>query len=127
MIARTIASLFLAAVLGTTGALAATAEMPSTPAHSVSTVSVISSPMTPSEVTAVKAPVKAKKAGMSRVTKNRLIRSWGGIAPCRNEDASNQPLPCYWNAKVRGNGKGDSFIAMPSKGDDPRFVIIKRG
>lgn len=58
---------------------------------------------------------------------NKVIRDLGGIAPCRHEDGSGQPLPCYWNGKVRGNKTGLSYIMMPSKGDDPRQVIIARG
>ena len=30
---------------------------------------------------------------------------------CANEDGSDSPsLPCFWNAKTQGNGKGSSYI-----------------
>jgi hypothetical protein len=132
MIARTLSSLFLAATLGITGGLSATAQMEPLPSHSTATVSVIGSPMTQSQIETAQAPtLAAKKAGpldrMGRVARNKLIRSWGGIAPCTHEDGSGQVLPCYWNGKVRGNKTGLSYIMMPSKGDDPRQVIIARG
>lgn len=58
---------------------------------------------------------------------NRYIKSEGGIPPCTHEDGSGQPGPCYWNAKVQGNGDGWSFIAMPDgkdKGDDKDLVYL---
>lgn len=58
---------------------------------------------------------------------NRYIRSEGGIPPCTHEDGSGQPGPCYWNAKVQGNGDGWSFVAMPDgkdKDDDKDLVYL---
>lgn len=58
---------------------------------------------------------------------NRYIRSEGGIPPCTDEDGSGQPGPCYWNAKVQGNGDGWSFVAMPDgkdKDDDKDLVYL---
>lgn len=58
---------------------------------------------------------------------NRYIKSENGIPPCRWEDGSGQPGPCYWNAKVQGNGDGWSFVAMPDgkdKDDDKDLVYL---
>lgn len=32
--------------------------------------------------------------------------------PCAVEDASEGPLPCYWDAGTAGNGRGTSFVAL---------------
>ena len=128
---RTIASLFLAAVLGTTGALVATAEMKTPAQASISTTVLNAAPMTPGQIDAAKAVTAGKASAAPKkvaITTARIkqIRAWAGMAPCRYEDGSGQVLPCYWNAKMRGNGKGKSFIAVtPSKkGDDPRIIFI---
>lgn len=33
-------------------------------------------------------------------------------APCQYDEAF-QPVPCVWQANDRGNGQGDSFVALP--------------
>lgn len=129
---RTLSSIFLAGVMIAGGTVAATADMAAPSTASISTVALNATLMTQTQIEstkqgpAVKARVIAAKA-MSRTAKNKQIRAWGGIPPCTHEDGSGQVLPCYWDGSKRGNGKGNSYIAMPSKGDDPRFVIIKRG
>lgn len=58
---------------------------------------------------------------------NRYIRSENGIAPCTHEDGAGQAGPCVWLASKRGNGKGDSYVAMPDgadKDDDKEIVYI---
>lgn len=125
---RTISSLALAAFIGITGALTATAEMPAPASASISSVAVVASPMTPAQVASAKAPSASAAPKKVAITTARIkqIRAWAGMPPCRYEDGSGQALPCYWNAKMRGNGKGKSFIAVtPSKkGDDPRIIFI---
>ena len=128
---RTISALILAAFIGTAGALTATADMNAPAQATISTAALHSTPMTAAQVesakalTAGKASAAPKKAAIT-TARIKQIRAWGGIAPCKHEDGSAQVLPCYWNAKVRGDGNGRSFIAMPSKGDDPRFVYLTR-
>lgn len=45
----------------------------------------------------------------------KVVRTWHAptpkhMVPCKYEDGSGkQKLPCYWDAKKRGNHKGDSF------------------
>jgi hypothetical protein len=125
---RTLSSLFLTGVMIAGGTLAATADMNAPANGSISRVTA-ASPMTATQTASVKAaPARAaalpKATGTHAIT-NAMIRGAGGIAPCKYEDGSRQALPCYWNAKVRGNGKGDSFIAMPNgKGNDPAYIYL---
>lgn len=35
------------------------------------------------------------------------------MAPCVSEDSTGEIAPCYWDASVRGNGKGQSFVKLP--------------
>lgn len=127
---RTLSSLFLAGVMIAGGTVAATADMTAPSSASIS--SIAASPMTATQTASVKAegarvtPTKAAPLkAMTRTARNKQIREWGGIAPCTHEDASRQALPCYWNAKVRGDGKGDSFIAVSNgKGNDPAFIYL---
>lgn len=56
---------------------------------------------------------------------NQFIRANGGIAPCRHEDGAKQPKPCWWNAKVQGNGEGRSYVIMPG-GEDGRIVYLTK-
>lgn len=135
---RTASTLILAAVLGITGALVATADM-DTPSSAFRTVSVVARSMNPAEVAAsldmTVAPSStsqsakpAAKKGLVTTARIKQIRAWAGMPPCRYEDGSGQALPCYWNAKVRGNGKGRSFIAVTpaKKGDDPRIILLPK-
>ena len=53
----------------------------------------------------IAAPAKpAKSAPVKRVKRQPAKPA---LAPCQYEDG---PGPCIWNAKTRGNGKGQSFI-----------------
>lgn len=121
---RTLSSLFLAGVMITGGALASTAdiERPSSP-------SITAPLMTATETGVIegqgpKAAALPKATGTHTIT-NKMIAAAGGIAPCKYEDGSRQALPCYWNAKARGNGKGDSFIAVSNgKGNDPSYIYL---
>lgn len=126
---RTISSLILAAFIGIAGGLTATADMrPTASTVTLSHTALASTPMTPAQVASAKAPSASAAPKKVAITTKRIkqIRAWAGMAPCRYEDGSSQTLPCYWNAKMRGNGKGKSFIAVtPSKkGDDPRIIFI---
>lgn len=38
-----------------------------------------------------------------------------GLRPCEREDSEG----CYWNARTRGNGAGQSFINLPGLGQVP--------
>lgn len=39
--------------------------------------------------------------------------------PCATEDGGGS-LPCYWDARVQGNGEGESYILWPDpNGGDP--------
>lgn len=126
---RTLSSLFLAGVMIAGGTLAATADM--VPASSGVTVMTPSTPMTATQTASIKtegarvAPTKAAPLkAMTRTAKNKQIRAWGGIPPCKWEDGSGQVLPCYWNAKL-GDGNGDSFIAVSNgKGNDPKYIYL---
>jgi hypothetical protein len=44
------------------------------------------------------------------------------IAPCVTEDGSG-PRPCLWDAKVRGNGKGHSFISVDGNPDGRKVYL----
>lgn len=56
---------------------------------------------------------------------NAYIRSEGGIPPCKWEDGSGQPGMCLWDARKRGNGKGDVVVLVPTKpGHDKRVVVL---
>ncbi len=127
MLARTLSAFFLAGVMVAGTTLAATADM-EVPAQASSSMH-IASPMTAAEIEsaqAAPAPALIPPAKGAHTLTNAAIRAAGGIAPCKHEDGSAQVLPCYWNGKVRGNKTGLSYIMMPSKGDDPRQVILSR-
>lgn len=64
-------------------------------------------------------------SAVSQYEINQFIRANGGIAPCRHEDGANQPKPCWWNAKVQGNGDGRSYVIMPG-GEDGRIVYLTK-
>lgn len=36
-----------------------------------------------------------------------------GLAPCGSEDGSGGPLPCRWDARMRGDRRGESFTVLP--------------
>lgn len=38
------------------------------------------------------------------------VRAHG--VPCATEDGSYGPLPCYWDARSMGNGRGESFVIL---------------
>jgi hypothetical protein len=46
------------------------------------------------------------------------VQAWqeAGYAPCPEEDSVG---PCYWDARVRGNGEGRSFLVT---GDELLYV-----
>ena len=128
---RTISALILAAFIGTAGALTATADMNAPAQATISTTVLHSTSMTPAQVESAKALTAGKASAAPKkvaITTARIkqIRAWAGMPPCKYEDGSGQVLPCYWNAKMRGNGTGKSFIAVtPSKkGADPRIIFI---
>jgi hypothetical protein len=60
----------------------------------------------------------------SRTAVNKYIRSHGGIPPCIHEDGSGQKGTCVWWAGKRGNGKGDSYLAVDRKGKDDAIIYI---
>lgn len=36
-----------------------------------------------------------------------------GLIPCGSEDGSGGPLPCRWDARMRGDHRGSSFTVLP--------------
>lgn len=60
----------------------------------------------------------------SQTQVNRYIVNAGGIPPCIHEDGSGQKSTCVWWAAKRGNGKGDSYLAITTKGGDDKIVYI---
>lgn len=50
----------------------------------------------------------------------RIVKSLGGIPPCREEDGSGQVGVCYWN-----DGTGDAIVNVPvGPNRDKRPVIL---
>ena len=35
------------------------------------------------------------------------------MTSCADEDSTGESAPCLWDATVRGNGLGESFVKMP--------------
>lgn len=52
------------------------------------------------------------------------VRALGGIPACKHEDGSGQRGICWFDSRVRGNGKGDVIVLVPAKGEDDKRVVV---
>lgn len=72
-------------------------------------------------------PATSADAATRTVHRTPLAVGWLAptrLTPCVNEDGSGGRLPCYWDAKTRGNGTGRSYWI--DRAGNVHYLITRR-